>query len=257
MAAKLRERHGAARAGRYHALGETAFFADYVALCRADAQWPRELRLSEAIEKLLPKWDEDWTRTWNVEVLRLVITAESDFDALGAKLKPAFANAEVYPNFIDALLGIQEPPQSIKASKLAVDLYPQHARTNAIWGVSLVLADTTDERRAMVKQAVGEIEPPLPYLKKSLALNPDGIASARTLNQAARDWANQKRVDDALALLKVAVELHPKSAPLYDAMGDLYQQKGQKELARQAYEKAVEADPNFVHAKEMLKKLTP
>jgi len=39
-----------------------------------------------------------------------------------------------------------------------------------------------------------------------------------------------------MALLKVAVELHPKSAPLYDALGDVYQQKGQKELARQAYE---------------------
>ena len=60
-----------------------------------------------------------------------------------------------------------------------------------------------------------------------------------------------------MALLKVAVELHPKSAPLYDALGDVYQQKGQKELARRAYEKAVEADPNFGHAKEMLKKLTP
>jgi len=62
---------------------------------------------------------------------------------------------------------------------------------------------------------------------------------------------------DALALLKVAVELHPNSAPLHDALGDVYQQKGQKESARQAYEKAVEVDPNFEHAKEMLKKLTP
>jgi predicted negative regulator of RcsB-dependent stress response len=40
-------------------------------------------------------------------------------------------------------------------------------------------------------------------------------------------------------------------------LGDLYQQKGQKELARQAYEKSVEADPNFEHAKVMLKNLTP
>ena len=109
----------------------------------------------------------------------------------------------------------------------------------------------------MFKKAVGAIESPLEYFKKSLALNPDGLASARTLHQAARDWASQKRVDDAMALLKVAVELHPKSAPLYDALGDFYQQKGQKELARQAYEKAVEADSNFEHAKEMLKKLTP
>jgi tetratricopeptide (TPR) repeat protein len=109
----------------------------------------------------------------------------------------------------------------------------------------------------MFKKAVGSIESPLEYFKKSLALNPDGLASAGSLNRAARDWAGQKRVDDALALLKVAVELHPKSAQLNDALGDVYQQKGQKELARKAYEKAVEADPNFEHAIEMLKKLTP
>ena len=257
MAAKLREKHGAARAGRHHAMGEIAFFADYVALCRADAKWPREQRFSEAVEKLLLKWDEDWTRAWNDEARRVAITAETDFDALGEKLKRAFANAEVYPNFIDALLSVQERPQSFKASKLAVDLYPQHPRANAVWGATLALVDTSEERREMFKKAVGAVESPLEYFKKSLALNPDGLASARTLHQAARDWASQKRVDDALALLKVAVELHPKSAPLYDALGDVHQQKGQKELARQAYEKAVEADPNFEHAKEMLKKLTP
>jgi len=257
MAAKLREKHGAARAGRHHAMGEIAFFADYAALCRADAKWPREQRFSEAVEKLILKWDEDWTRAWDDEARRVAITAETDFDALGEKLKRSFANAEVYPNFIDALLSVQERPQSIKASKLAVDLYPQHPRTNAIWGATLALADTSEERREMFKKAVGAIESPLEYFKKSLALNPDGLASARTLHQAARDWASQKRVDDAMALLKVAVELHPKSAPLYDALGDFYQQKEQKELARQAYEKAVEADSNFEHAKEMLKKLTP
>jgi CubicO group peptidase (beta-lactamase class C family)/predicted negative regulator of RcsB-dependent stress response len=257
MAAKLREKHGAARAGRHHAMGEIAFFADYVALCQADAKWPREQRFSEAVEKLLLKWDEDWSRAWNDEARRVAITAETDFDAIGEKLKRAFANAEVYPNFIDALLSVQERPQSFKASKLAVDLYPQHPRTNAVWGAMLALADTSEERREMFKKAVGAIESPLEYFKKSLALNPDGLASARTLHQAARDWASQKRIDDATALLKVAVELHPKSAPLHDALGDLYQQKGQKELARKAYEKAVEADPNFEHAREMLKKLTP
>jgi tetratricopeptide (TPR) repeat protein len=265
IAAKLREKHGASRDGRYHAMGEIAFFADYIALYRSDAKWPREQRFSEAVEKQLLKWDEDWTRVWNDEARRLAVTAETDFDALGEKLKRAFANAEVYPNLIDALLSVQigswlsvqERPQSFKASKLAIDLYPHHPRTNAVWGATLALADASEERREMFKKAVGAIESPLEYFKKSLALNPSGLASAGLLNRAARECASQKRIDDAMALLKVAVELHPKSATLYDALGDVYQQKGQKELARQAYEKAVEADPNFGHAKEMLKKLTP
>lgn len=121
----------------------------------------------------------------------------------------------------------------------------------------LTLAETTAERREMVKKVSGATGRAMDYFKKSLELNPDGIASARRLSLNARGWAGQKRFDDAIALLKVAVELHPKVAALYDSLGDFYLQKGQKELALQAYQKAVEADPNFEHAKEMLKKLTP
>jgi len=77
------------------------------------------------------------------------------------------------------------------------------------------------------------------------------------LNDYAKGWSDSNRTDDAVALLKVAVELRPKSPILYDSLGNLYAQKGQKELAIQAYQKALEADPAFAHAREMLKKFAP
>jgi tetratricopeptide (TPR) repeat protein len=77
----------------------------------------------------------------------------------------------------------------------------------------------------MFKKAVGSIESPLEYFKKSLALNPSGLASAGLMNRAAREWASQKRIDDAMALLKVAVELHPKSGSFYDACWAIFTSK--------------------------------
>src|SRR5262249_933627 len=73
-------------------------------------------------------------------------------------------------------------------------------------------------------------------------MNPDGVTVAY-LNDYAKGWSDSNRTDDAVALLKVAVELHPKSPILYDSLGNLYAQKGQKELAIQAYQKALEDDP--------------
>jgi tetratricopeptide (TPR) repeat protein len=70
------------------------------------------------------------------------------------------------------------------------------------------------------------------------------------------DIPQSNRVDEAIALLKIGVELHPKSSILYGSLGDLYARKWQKALAIQAYRKALEFDPTFEHAREMLKKLT-
>jgi len=81
------------------------------------------------------------------------------------------------------------------------------------------------------------------------------FTSAAILQLAEKGKIN--RTDDAVALLKVAVELRPKSPILYDSLGNLYAQKGQKELAIQAYQIALEADPAFAHAREMLKKFAP
>jgi tetratricopeptide (TPR) repeat protein len=164
----------------------------------------------------------------------------------------------VYPNFIGQLLRIQTGDVGVRAVKLAVDLYPEHQRTNANWGLFLVLANTTEERRASFARHTRELGSALDYFRKSLELDPGGMASAKALNQIARDWLNQSaRVDDAIALLKVAVELHPRGAILYDTLGDVYLKKGEQAQAIKAFQKALEADPGLEHAKEMIKKLAP
>jgi len=258
IAAKLREKHGAEREKVYHTMGALPFFADYIKLYQSQPDFPKELRFNEAFEKLIAKWNEDWARTWNDYTRHLTITTASDIEALAEQLKKLFAGADVYPNFTWQLrsASLQPGANGAKAAKLNLDLYPQHWRSNASWGIYLVLWRRTEASIAWYRNIVGELGQPIDYFRKALELNPDGITSDY-LNEYAKGWSNAKRTDDAIALLKVAVELHPKSPILYDSLGNLYAQKGEKELAIQAYQKALEADPTFERAKEMLKKLAP
>jgi len=238
-------------------MGALPCFADYIKLYQSQPNFPKELRFNEAFEKVIAKWNEDWIRTWNDYTQHLTITTPSDIDALGQKLKQLFDGAEVYPNFVWELRNASfQSGNGVKAAKLNLDLYPQHWRSNVSWGVYLLLLQRSPGAIEGYRRMFGELGKPLDYFKKSFELNPDGLTSAY-MNDIAKGYSDSKRFDDAIALLKVAVELHPKSPILYDSLGNLYTQKEQKELAIQAYQKALEADPAFERAKEMLKKLAP
>jgi tetratricopeptide (TPR) repeat protein len=71
---------------------------------------------------------------------------------------------------------------------------------------------------------------------------------------AQRATAAQK-ADDALAYLNANLEYFPKSSRTYAAIGQVKNGKGDKAGAVQAYEKAVELDPNNAQAKAQLESL--
>src|SRR6201999_3601157 len=124
VAARLKEKNGAAGLERYRRGGAIPFFADYVRLYKSDASVPQQLRFTPAFEKLIERWDADWARTWNDYTRALVITPETDFDAVGARLRKEFAGAEVYPDYVAYLQPIQQGIPAPKAPKLGVELYP-------------------------------------------------------------------------------------------------------------------------------------
>jgi CubicO group peptidase (beta-lactamase class C family)/tetratricopeptide (TPR) repeat protein len=258
IAAKLREKYGAERDKTYRTMGALSFFADYIKLYQSQPNFPKELRFTEAFEKLIAKWNEDWTRTWNDETRNLKITEESDYDAIGRKLQPLFAEAEIYPDFIGPLLANQTNASAFKACKLAVELYPASARTNGNWGLFLVLVNQSEERRGYFRTHIGEPEAALPYFKKSLELQADGFASPRILwEEIGRKWLNAGRVDDTLGLLNLAIELHPKEARFHAGLCEVYSRKGMKEKATEACKRALEIEPNHASAQGLMKKLLP
>ena len=63
------------------------------------------------------------------------------------------------------------------------------------------------------------------------------------------------KIDQAIALLKLNVESYPKSANVYDSLGEAYMIKGNKEEAIMNYEKSLKLNPKNKNAEENIKKL--
>ena len=77
----------------------------------------------------------------------------------------------------------------------------------------------------------------------------------RQFNSAGYGLLNSGRVDEAVALFKMNVELFPKSWNVYDSLAEAYAVKGEKGLAIQYYERSLELNPDNQNAKDQLKNL--
>lgn len=258
MAMKLNEKYGAAHAGVYHLLGASAFFNDYMKMYQANKKFPKELRFKKPFEQTITKWNQDWIRTWNEQTRKLSGAEETELVASGELLKTTFTAAEVYPDFQDQLLRIRQGSGSFRAVKLAVELYPQSARANLVWGLFLILLSGPEVDKALVEKSIVEKEPAVTYIRKSLEINPDGPANADSLRQIARSWmAEGRSLAEAEQLLKIGAELHPQSATIFEGLGEVYLKQGINNQAIESYQKAIELDPNLQQAKDALKKLRP
>ncbi len=247
MAQKLYEKHGAQRLADYSNTGAITFFNDYIEL----KDIPKEFRFNEAIETNVVAWKKSWSKTNTAATRQIIINSESDFDALGKQLRANFAGAEVYPNFSGNMITALEQlatqgdfTKALKAGEIAVELYPELDRTIAYHGILLVVS--------------GEKEKGKQTLRRSISINPDGLASAPSLNNFAYVMERIGRRDSGIEVLQTAIELYPQEANLYDSLGEFYFKKEMKEKAREFYKKALEINPNFPNAENAratLKKL--
>jgi hypothetical protein len=75
------------------------------------------------------------------------------------------------------------------------------------------------------------------------------------LNNLGYYLIGMKKFKDAIAILQLNVDVFPKSANVYDSLGEAYMDDGNKELARENYEKSLQIDSGNTNAKEKLKQL--
>ncbi|HKO95760.1 MAG TPA: serine hydrolase [Pyrinomonadaceae bacterium] len=75
------------------------------------------------------------------------------------------------------------------------------------------------------------------------------------LNGIGYTLMSQKKLPEAIAILKLNAELYPQSANVYDSLGEAYMTIGDKELAIANYKKSLELNPKNANGAAMLKKL--
>jgi CubicO group peptidase (beta-lactamase class C family) len=253
MAQKLREKQGAAL-DAYAAQGGLTFFQDYIALTKADATIPKEAHFNKGLAALITDMARDWNKSNTDYVRQLRLMPDMDLEATAKALRQSFAGTAVYPSLVDELFGLTrqfvlagDRAKALKTSQLAVEFYPEAPTANFLEGITWILNKDTVRGLAA--------------LKKSAMLNPapNAAASPGGLNNIAYQLAGVGMVDDALAILQVAIELYPKEANLYDSVGEFQLKKGEKAKALESYKKALETNPAFGNAagaKEIVRKLT-
>ncbi|MCH8293435.1 hypothetical protein IH992_20330 [Candidatus Poribacteria bacterium] len=244
MATKLLGKFGAERLERYHKTGAIPFFNDYLEICRQDPNHPEVLRFSDPFEKTVARWDLDWRETHTEYVRRLSMTPESNLEAIGRKLKKTFSGAETYPDFSREFSEVTgyfhtkgDRENALKAARLSLKLYPKSVLSHAF------LAHT--------HACFGEEDKARVYYKKAREIDPDDPAiSARSLDRHASWLVYLGRLNEAMTLLEIAVELYPQQAWLYSRIADIHLERG-----KDYYQKALEVDPTHERARERLKRI--
>lgn len=75
------------------------------------------------------------------------------------------------------------------------------------------------------------------------------------INRLGYEFLNAKKLDQALLVLKLNVEAYPGSFNTWDSLGEIYMNRGEKELAIQNYAKSLELNPRNYGARDQLEKL--
>ncbi|HEX9654056.1 MAG TPA: serine hydrolase [bacterium] len=248
MAAKLAEKYGTEHLNQYHDLGAIAFFNEYVDLYEKSRAVRREQQFERNFRELIQAWKKDWEKTWNDDTRSLMITTGSDVNTVAEMLQTNFSGARIYPDFGPQLQRAVEqsfvqgqPQKSLDFAGVAYKLYPASDQACAFYGITQLVTGHSDEAKSL--------------LAKAAQMNPSGTAGPNSLNRIAYQLMGSGDIDHGLALLHMAVELHPQVANLYDSIGEFYLKKGDTQQSITYYQKALEVDPNFENAKKMLEKI--
>ncbi len=108
--------------------------------------------------------------------------------------------------------------------------------------VERVLAGGTDDALARVRAARARDPELVPFAEE-------------TMNRVGYQLLGAGRLDEAVAVLALVVEVFPGSANAHDSLGEAYAAAGARELATRALRRSLELDPANDHARRLLGRL--
>lgn len=99
------------------------------------------------------------------------------------------------------------------------------------------------------------------YKKLSARYGFQVLPPENLFNQLGYQLMGQSHFGEAISVLKTNVARYPKSANVYDSLGEAYEKSGKLELAKEQYEKAVQVgeqqnDPNLLVFRNNLQRVT-
>jgi tetratricopeptide (TPR) repeat protein len=249
MVAQLKEVYGEDALKKYQKQGFFTFFNDFINISQ---KWPAQKKAFTFPGKFVnhfSRWQRDWNKTYTDYARNLVITPQLDLKELAARLKKDFANARVYPDFRDEMLGIgwsflrqDEEDRAFEIFTACQTLYPDSP------GVLVSLA--------FVHLRKENIEPSRDLFKKAFKIDPESDAvSPRFVGSLARHLAERKKAEALFSLASIALELYPTNAEVHKTVGDIYLEANQKEKAIEYYRKAIGLGLDFSELKTILEQL--
>jgi CubicO group peptidase (beta-lactamase class C family)/Flp pilus assembly protein TadD len=222
----------------YHRNGPLAFANDFISIDRNN-NFPKSI---------VKQWMDSWNNPNIVKMRELTVNEDLDLASIQKEFQKSFVSASAYPDFSGDLAnlafrfvrkGVKE--KALKSAEIGMQFYSDQETSNAAHG--------------SVQAAFGDQSVAIHSLKKAMALNPDGDASAESLSDLAYEIAMGGNVEPAVRLMNTTVKLYPSNGKLYCDLSEAYLAQKDKDKALVTINKGLEIDPNLKCAKDLLAKV--
>jgi CubicO group peptidase (beta-lactamase class C family)/Tfp pilus assembly protein PilF len=249
MASELERAYGRERLRDYPKEGPLAFFSDYVDLLRAKYATLKDFTFSARFTELLSRWKNNWARAWTNETRLLILSFNTDPEELRQKLSQTFSQASLYPDFHQDLIRIAQyhlkrdnTERAFPFLTLAEELYPH--RTAAITSLASLHLWTGNVREAER------------LFKKAYSSDPNhpGV-SLDQFQSLARSLIQARKMENLSALAEIVTEIYPRSWKIFQGLGDMFFNLGEKEQAILHYRKALKLNPGLKDVRERVELL--
>jgi len=170
----------------------------------------------------------------------------------------------VYPNSLNALMRMGDLKRILGDYETAIKYYDQFLKIRPVDAVAI------RNRRNSLEKYINEslvytLEKDIPALGidkairhfKKIKTSKDNklTFNENDLNTLGYSLLNRGKSTESIKVLLLALEIYPRSANLYDSLGEVYMKFGDRENAIVNYQKSLEINPHNNNAKEKLDQL--
>ncbi len=206
------------------------------------------------------------TKLTNLEVNPFItLVREKGIDAALASYrasKKSDPKAQVFTeselrNLAYWFLDNNQADDAIKLFKLVSEAYPTSSLAfsclSEAYGKAGRTAPPTEAQFINLIKAKGPVEARKVY-RQVKRENPEWVLiSEFQINRLGNDYLKEGQLEFAIQAFKLGLETYPKSAGLYDGLGEAYLKSGNKKLARRSYQRSLAINPNSGATKAKLK----